>query len=158
ARGMGATNEDGAARAGARVLASVAPMPPERLGAPEFLRDHGVRFPYMSGAMANGIASAELVIAMARAGFLASFGAAGVLRARVEDALAVIRHEVGELPFACNLIHSPNELDMERATIDACLRHGVRCVEASAFMDLTPQIVRYRLAGLSRGPDGHVRI
>jgi PfaD family protein len=34
------------------------------------------------------------------------------------------------------------------------LQRGVRTVEASAYLDLTPPIVRYRLAGLGRSPDG----
>ncbi len=40
--------------------------------------------------------------------------------------------------------------------MELCLRHQVRCVEASAFLDLTPQVVRYRAAGLSRHADGRV--
>jgi PfaD family protein len=127
------------------------------LGAASFLADHGVGQPYMTGAMANGIASPELVVAMARAGFLATYGAAGVLPDQVDDALGRIRRELGPAPFACNLIHSPNEAELERAILAGCLRHGVTCVEASAFMELTPPIVAYRAAGLRRDADGGVR-
>ncbi|WP_250286721.1 PfaD family polyunsaturated fatty acid/polyketide biosynthesis protein [Frankia sp. CiP1_Cm_nod2] len=158
ARGIAATNDERLLGPGIQVLAAVPPAPPERLGSPDFPRDHGVRHPYMAGAMANGIASAELVVALAGAGFLASFGAAGVLPARVDEALATIGRRVpAGAGFACNLIHSPNELAMERDVVDLCLRHQVRCVEASAFLDLTPQVVRYRLAGLSRAASGRVR-
>jgi PfaD family protein len=145
--GVAATNDATLART-ARVLAALPPGRPEALGDSEFRRAHGVRLAYMAGAMANGIASARLVVALARAGVLASFGAAGVLPAKVDEALATIRREAPGLPFSCNLIHSPSELAMERATVELCLRHQVRCVEASAFLDLTPQIVHYRLAGL----------
>src|SRR5206468_5031514 len=34
--------------------------------------------------------------------------------------------------------------------------HDVTTVEASAYVDLTPHVVRYRLAGVRRGPDGRV--
>lgn len=155
--GIGVTTDEAAARRGARVLAAAPPTPPARLGAAAFLADHGVAYPYMAGAMANGIASARLVTALARAGFLASFGAAGLVADRLDAGLAEIRRGVGDLPFACNLIHSPNELELERATLAACLRHGVTCVEASAFVELTPQIVAYRVAGLARDPAGGVR-
>ncbi|WP_067822025.1 PfaD family polyunsaturated fatty acid/polyketide biosynthesis protein [Nocardia inohanensis] len=145
--GLAVGNDPAAAR-GAQVLAAVPPGRPEALGDEAFRRAHGVRSAYMAGAMANGIASAEMVIALARDGILASYGAAGVLPARVDEALGEISRRAPGKPFACNLIHSPSELAMERATVELCLRHQVRCIEASAFMSLTPQVVHYRLAGL----------
>ncbi|XVQ06606.1 PfaD family polyunsaturated fatty acid/polyketide biosynthesis protein [Spirillospora sp. CA-255316] len=158
-QGMAVTGDERAARAaGSRVLAAAPPVAPDRLGSAGFRHDHGVRHAYMAGAMANGIASVPLVTAMARAGFLASYGAASNAPAAVDAALGDITRGAGGAPFACNLIHSPSEPALERSTVDLCLRHGVRCVEASAFLDLTPQIVRYRALGLRRGPDGAVRI
>lgn len=153
--GVAVTTDEHAARR-ARVLAGVPALRPESLGDNEFRKSHGVSYAYHAGAMANGIASAKMVVALARAGFLASFGAAGVLPARIDEALATIRREAPGKSFACNLIHSPSEQALERAIVDACLRHEVRCVEASAFLDLTPQVVRYRLVGLTRGADGRV--
>ena len=61
------------------------------LGDPSFCADHGLRFPYVAGAMANGIASEELVIAMAKAGMLGIFGAAGLDPVRVEAAINRIK-------------------------------------------------------------------
>ena len=37
---------------------------------------------------------------------------------------------------------------IERRAVDLYLKYGVRTVEASAFLDLTPNIVYYRVAGL----------
>jgi trans-AT polyketide synthase, acyltransferase and oxidoreductase domains len=142
--------------AGQRVLAAVGPLPEETLGAAAFRRHHGVRRAVMSGAMAGGIASVELVAAMARAGYLGSFGAAGLTAARIEDALTRLDAATGDAPYAVNLIHSPHEPALERHIVDACLRHGVRTVEASAFLDLTEEVVRYRAAGLRRGADGGI--
>jgi PfaD family protein len=141
---------------GGQVLAAAGPRPAQALGDPEFRRAHGVRYAYMAGAMANGIASASMVTALAREGYLASFGAAGVLPARVDAALAAIGRDAPGSPFACNLIHSPSESALEAAIIDACLRHGVGCVEASAFVEPTAQLVRYRLAGLRRDRSGRI--
>lgn len=140
-----------------RVVAAVGPLPPEQLGSARFLARHGVRHAYMGGAMAGGIASEELVIALAKAGFLGSFGAAGLLPDRVDTALRRFTSEIPGLPWAVNLIHSPSEEALEREGVDLFLKHGVRCVEASAFMDLTPHVVRYRVAGLRRERDGRVR-
>jgi PfaD family protein len=142
--------------AGDQVLAATGPRPATALGDAAFRAAHGVRYSYMAGAMANGIASAPMVAALARAGFLASFGAAGVLPARVDEALAAIVRDTGGAPFACNLIHSPSESALEAATIDACLRHGVTTLEASAFVEPTAQLVRYRVAGLRRDRTGRV--
>ncbi|MDX8036713.1 PfaD family polyunsaturated fatty acid/polyketide biosynthesis protein [Lentzea sp. BCCO 10_0856] len=138
------------------VVASVGPLPADRLGSAAFRERHGVRYAYQSGAMAGGIASADLVIAMARAGFLASFGAAGLTPDVIEQALLRFAREIPGLPFACNLISSPSEPALEQGAVQMFLRHEVRCVEASAFVMLSPNIVRYRVAGLSRGPDGEV--
>ncbi|MDP3541310.1 MAG: PfaD family polyunsaturated fatty acid/polyketide biosynthesis protein [Elusimicrobiota bacterium] len=129
---------------------------PESLGDPAFLREHGVRYAYATGAMANGIASEALVEAGAKAGLLSFFGAAGLPPARVEAAIDRLEKSLGARPRGFNLIHSPSETDLENAVCDLYLRRGVRLVEASAFMGLTPAIVRYRLHGIARGADGRV--
>jgi PfaD family protein len=127
---------------------------PERLGDPKFLREHGVRYAYATGAMANGIASVELVEAGARAGLLSFFGSAGLPPERIEAAIERLSAALGGAPYGVNLIHSPSEPALEDAVCDLLLRRGVRLVEASAFMGLTPAIVRYRLHGIRRGASG----
>ena len=139
------------------LLASSRPLPPGHLGDASFRTDYGVRLAYASGSMANGIACEELVLAMARNGLLASFGAAGLGPARIEEAIGRIKGELPEGSFAFNLIHSPSEDALERAGVDLYLKHGIRLVEASAYLDLTPHVVRYRVAGLGANPDGSVR-
>lgn len=142
---------------GIETLATLPPLYPEWLGDRSFQEIHGVRFPYCTGPMANGIASADLVIAAARAGALAFFGAAGLSPATVETNLGRIRTALGnEIAFGSNLIHSPNEPDLEDAVVSLYLKHDIRTVDASAFMDLTPAVVRYALTGLRRSPDGTI--
>jgi len=141
----------------ARVGAASAPaLAPENLGDPAFRREHRVRYAYATGAMANGIASVELVQAGARAGLLSFFGAAGLPLDRVELAIDRLQAALGATPHGFNLIHSPNEPALEAGAAELYLRRGVHLVEASAFMGLTPAIVRYRLTGLRRGSDGRV--
>src|SRR4051812_5808724 len=50
------------------VAAYLPPLPPEQLGDPTFREDHALKYAYMTGAMANGIGSADIVEAMSRAG------------------------------------------------------------------------------------------
>lgn len=146
----------GERRAGHRLMALVPALRPEQLGDPEFRETHRVRFAYVAGEMANGIGSAEMVEAMARAGMLGFFGAAGLPIERVDAAIERIRNTVGDRTFGFNLIHSPSEPDLEAAVADLYLRRGVRLVSASAYLDLTLPLVRYRVSGIRRERDGAV--
>ncbi len=143
---------------GLELLASTPPMPVEQLGDPEFCEAYGTRMAYSTGAMANGIASEELVIALGKDRLLGSFGAAGLGPARIEAAIRRIQEALPTGPYAFNLIHSPNEEAAEVRAVDLFLKYNVTTVEASAFLDLTPSIVHYRVAGLSLSPQGEVQI
>jgi PfaD family protein len=131
-------------------------LEPKHLGDPSFGAAHGVRYAYYAGAMANGIASEQLVIALGQRQILASFGAAGLLPSRIESAIQRLQQELPNGNFACNLIHSPSEEALEQSAVELYLRYGVRCLEASAFLDLTPHIVRYRVAGFAQTAQGVV--
>jgi len=122
--------------------------PPEHLGDPGFLSDHGLRYPYIVGAMANGIGSAEIVEAMGRAGMIGFFGAAGLPLEAVETAIDRLSHSMEGRPYGFNLIHSPNEPDLESAVADLYIQRGVYLASASAYLDLTLPVVRYRVHGI----------
>ena len=141
---------------GLPLLAVSPPCRPQNFGSASFASDHGVRFCYLTGAMANGIGSAELVEAMGRAGMLAFFGAAGLGPDTVEDAIDRISTRLGDLPWGFNLIHSPYEPLLEEAVADLYVRRGVTRVSASAYMDLTLPLVRYRLHGIRSDASGEV--
>lgn len=141
------------------LIASLPPLFPEWLGDRSFGEVHGTRFPYVAGAMANGIASTRLVTEMGRNGCLGFFGAAGLSPARVEAAVDELQRALDPegLPWGSNLIHSPNEPALEEAIADLYVRRGVRRIEASAYMGLTPAIVRYAASGLFQEPSGRIR-
>jgi trans-AT polyketide synthase, acyltransferase and oxidoreductase domains len=132
------------------------PLYPEWLGDRGFLAAHGVRFPYIAGEMAGGIASPAMVIAMARAGMLGFLGTAGLSLARIGSMIDAVEAEVGQASWGANLIHSPHEPAIEEATVDLYLRRGVTRVSASAFMRVTESVVRYACTGLARLPDGQI--
>ena len=131
-------------------------LKPENLGDESFRRDHRLRYAYVAGAMANGIASTRLVAEMSRAGMLGFFGAAGLGLERIEAAIDELEREIPGAPHGFNLIHSPNEPDLEAAVVNLYLRRGIRLVEASAYLRLTLPVVRYRVSGIARGADGRV--
>ena len=144
-----------------RVTGFVPPVRIDQLGDASFRRDHGLKYAYVSGAMAAGIGSAEIVIEMSRRGMLGFFGAAGLAPSKVEQAIDRLSHELRgpdgrPMPYGFNLIHSPNEQSLEKAIVDLYLKREVRLVEASAYLDLTPHVVRYRLQGIHRDARGIV--
>ena len=139
------------------LLATLPALYPEWLGDRSFCEVHGVRFPYVTGAMANGIATTRLVIEMGKAGMMGFFGAAGLGPARVEAAIDELAGTLGtRATWGSNLIHSPNEPELEATVADLYIRRGVRRVSAAAYMALTPYVVRYACSGLRQLPDGRI--
>ncbi|MDO9086208.1 MAG: PfaD family polyunsaturated fatty acid/polyketide biosynthesis protein [Anaerolineaceae bacterium] len=139
-------------------LAYVPPIPLTSLGDPGFMQTYGTHYAYYAGAMANGISSVEMVVALGKAGLMGSFGSAGLSPARIEAALQDIQAALPDKPYAVNLIYSPNEPMLERRLAELYLRMGVHVVEASAYMDLTYALAHFRVAGLSRLIDGSIKI
>lgn len=156
--------DEGAARGGPhalreqlRWLATLPALYPEWLGDRSFAEVHGVRFPYVAGEMANGIATTAMVSAMARHGMLGFFGAAGLDPARIERAVLELGEAHGRSgPWGINLIHSPTEPAHEARVAELLVTRGVPKISASAFMGLTETVVRCAVAGLTRDPHGRV--
>ena len=139
------------------IVGFAAPCPPEHLGDRSFCRDHGLRYAYVGGAMANGISSVEIVAALGRAGMLGFFGAAGLAPTAIEAAIDRMQVDLGDASaWGCNLIHSPNDPQLEAAVADLYLRRGVHLVEASAYLGLTLPLVRYRVRGIGRDAAGQI--
>ena len=130
------------------------PLPLESLGSAGFRSQYGTRYAYYAGSMANGISSEEMLITLGKAGFLGAFGSAGLVPARVEAAIQKVQSELPNQPYAFNLIFSPNEPALEQRAAELYLQHGVRTVEASAYVDITYALVYYRASGLSQNADG----
>lgn len=131
---------------------------PSDFGDPAFKTEHGSKFAYMAGAMANAISGIELVTTMGKAGYLASYGSGGVAPDKLLEAIKTIKTELPSGPYAFNLIHSPNEPSMEQYAVDLFLEHKIETIEASAFLRLTPTVVQYRAAGLDTDSSGAIQI
>lgn len=139
------------------LLATLPGLYPEWLGERSFCEAHGVRFPYVVGEMANAITTVGMVVAMSKAGMLGFFGAGGLGLARVEAAVDELSETLGAgSSWGINLIHSPNESSLEDNVADLFIRRGVQRVCASAFMALTPAVVRCSAAGLSLDASGRI--
>jgi trans-AT polyketide synthase/acyltransferase/oxidoreductase domain-containing protein len=131
---------------------------PEWLGDRAFTAAHGIRFPYVVGEMARGIATPQMVLAAVHAGCMGFYGSAGLPSDEIRAGIEAIKSGLpaGATGWGANLIHSPQHPGEEAAIVDLFLELGVQRVSASAFMRLTPDVVRFTALGLSRERDGQI--
>jgi trans-AT polyketide synthase/acyltransferase/oxidoreductase domain-containing protein len=130
-----------------------------RLGSSEFRKAYGARYAYACGAMYRGIASEQLVVRAARAGILAFFGTGGLELPQIERAIRSLQEQLREgEPYGMNLVHNPSMRSLEEGTVELFLSHGIRNIEASAFMQVAPALVWYRIKGLARTLHGATHI
>lgn len=160
---VGVANGDAATRSSIvdcgvfEILGTLPPSYPEWLGDRSFAARHGARFPYVAGEMANGIATTRMVEALAQADMLGFFGAAGLASPRVEQAVAELVGKLGgRRNWGVNLIHSPYEPRLEDRVAEILLAHAVPNISASAFMALTPAVVRCSASGLATDRQGRI--
>jgi trans-AT polyketide synthase/acyltransferase/oxidoreductase domain-containing protein len=129
----------------------------ESLGNSDFKQDYGLRYAYLAGAMYKGIASKELVVAMGKAGLMGYLGTGGMEFSEIDAAIRFIKAELaGGQSYGMNLLCNLEQPELEERTVELFLKSGIRCVEAAAFMRMTPSLVRWRLSGLTRNADGKV--
>jgi PfaD family protein len=133
-------------------------VPLTALGSAAFRARYGLKYALYGGAMANGIASEDMVIALGKAGMMGSFGAAGLSPARVETGIQKVQAALPQGPYLFNLISSPGETGLEAKLVELYLQYGVNTIEASAFVSITEPLVYYRASGLIQAPDGSVTI
>lgn len=126
-----------------------------KLGAQSFRDEYGVKYSYYAGSMYKGISSIDLVVAMGKAGMLGFLGTGGLSIEDIEKSIQSIKHQLdaGE-SFGSNFLFSLDDPLYEDALINLYLREGVSVLEASAFMQVTKGLVRYRLSGIRRDAQG----
>lgn len=157
------------------LLAMAPPVTPSTLGETDFRNTYGLKYACLSGSMANGIASEELVCSMAKAGMMGFFGSAGLSLEEVRQHIDSLQAKLEQpanygvpvnqgrpqtvpavLPHGFNLIHSPSDPQLEEKLVQLFIAKNVQNIEASAFLGLTPALLHYRYSGLKRNSDGTV--
>ncbi|MDC8103588.1 ACP S-malonyltransferase [Chryseobacterium sp. B21-037] len=128
-----------------------------RLGSHEFRKDYGLKYAYVAGSMYRGIASPQLVVRLGKNGFMGFLGTGGMPLTEIEKNIIKIQEELthGE-PYGVNFLHNLNDPASEMKAIELLLLYGVTNIEASAYMQMMPALVYYRLKGLQKGPNGEV--
>jgi trans-AT polyketide synthase, acyltransferase and oxidoreductase domains len=138
------------------LLAYVPPLHPKDLGDKRFKETHGLNYPYVCGAMANGITSVDMVEKAGKAGMVGFFGAGGLSLSKIEEAAHDLKSRMGEIPFGFNLIHSPGDPAHEMAVVNLYLENRVRLISASAYLNITLPLVYYRVKGIHQDSKGNI--
>ena len=127
------------------------------LGANGFKQRYGLQFAYLAGAMYKGIASKELVVAMGKSGYMGFLGTGGQPLEQIKSNLLFIQQNLeGKGAFGANSISNMDNPEAELAQIEMYLQHGVKVIEASAYIQVSEALVYYRVSGLKAADDGGV--
>jgi trans-AT polyketide synthase/acyltransferase/oxidoreductase domain-containing protein len=122
----------------------------DSLGSSEFKKEYRLKYAYLTGGMYKGIASRDLVVRMGKSGLMGFFGSGGLELHQVEAAIQEIQAQLGDGQlYGMNLVANPTDLEPEEKLVDLYMRYGITRIEAAAYMQVTPALVRYRARGLS---------
>ena len=93
----------------------------------------------------------DVVVRMAQAGLLGFLGAGGLRLPAIEAAILEIQSRISRgAPYGINFIAHTHAPEREDELADLLMKLGVTTIEASAFMQVTPALVRYRAKGLAK--------
>ncbi|MBZ9609911.1 ACP S-malonyltransferase [Clostridium estertheticum] len=121
-----------------------------KLGSKEFMKEYGLKYPYVIGGMYKGISSADMVIKAGKAGILGFYGAGGQDIGTIESNIQKIKQNLNHNePFGINFLHNLNS-KIEEEIVELLLKYDVRTVEASAFINITPALALYKIKGLKK--------
>jgi trans-AT polyketide synthase/acyltransferase/oxidoreductase domain-containing protein len=136
---------------------TIGPISAAGLGSTRFKQRYGIKSAYLTGAMYKGISSKEMVVAMGKSGLIGYLGTGGMRLDQIESDLRAIKMELAsDRSYGMNLLTDSSRPELEEQTVELFMKHGVRFIEAAAYIHITPSLVWYRLKGLRRHRDGHV--
>jgi PfaD family protein len=122
-----------------------------------FKKEYGLKYALYGGAMANGIASSDMVIALGKAGCMGSYGSGGLPLEIVAQEIDKIKSALGDKPYMINMLANRN-LDAEMNLAKLLVEKNVPAVEASAYIIPSEALVYYRVKGLRQDSDGTIII
>lgn len=128
----------------------------EDFGDAEFKKTYGLKYALYGGAMANGIASSDMVIALGKAGCMGSYGSGGQRLEVVAQEIDKMKAALGDKPFLVNMLSNRNA-DMELKLAQLLIDKNVPGVEASAYVVPSEALVYFRVKGI-REENGRIRI
>lgn len=126
-----------------RIIQEIKPV---SLGSKDFKKEYNLKYPYIAGGMYRGIASKEMVVKMGMAGMMGYFGTGGLALDEIEKAIQYIQNSLKDgQAYGMNLLSGHGEKEL----VELFLKYKVRNIEAAAYIQMTTDLVRYRIKGLS---------
>lgn len=125
-------------------------------GDAEFKKTYGLKYALYGGAMANGIASSDMAIALGKAGCMGSYGSGGQRLEVVAQEIDKMKAALGDKPFLVNMLSNRNA-DMEMKLAQLLIDKEVIGVEASAYVVPSEALVYFRVKGV-REENGQIII
>lgn len=127
------------------------------LGNDEFKQDYNIQYPCIVGSMGKGISSEEMVVKLGNSDMLGIVGTKGLDLNDIEVIISNIQRRLDNgKPYGFNLTYSPYDNKREKDLIRLYLKNEVRTIEVSQYINITEELVKYRLKGLYRNDDGIV--
>lgn len=127
------------------------------LGCDEFKKDYNLKYAYLAGGMYRGISSKEMIIKLAKNGMMGFLGTGELSIDKIRDDIGYIQRNLASYePYGVNLTYNYSNPDVEDKIVGVLLETGIKCIEVSAYMSLTPAIVRYKLKGLKKDNSGEI--
>ncbi len=122
----------------------------KELGSHAFKKRFNLKYACLAGGMFRGISSARLVVRMGNAGMMGFFGTHGLPLEQVDENIAAIRRDLDKgQGFGMNLSAGADQA----ALVNLFLERDIPCIEASGFVRVTRDLVKYRAAGMGKDPD-----
>ncbi len=145
-------NEEGSAP-----VVYILPVPTKfNLGDKSFKKDYNAKFSYYAGGMAHAISSVDMVVSLGKKGFMGSYGSGGMSLDDISRDIDIIKSELPNGPFIVNFLHIPNSDKLEFDLVNTFIKKAIKVIEASAFIDLSPALLFYRISGLKRSSNGKI--
>ncbi|MEN8907794.1 MAG: hypothetical protein ABF289_17730 [Clostridiales bacterium] len=127
---------------------------PEDLGSSRFLHRFGLKYAYVAGAMYNAISSKEMIIELAKNGYLGIYGTKDVEFDQIENDIVKIKSIIPERIFGCNIVHNVIEEQFEMKLIKMLLKYKINILEVSSFVNITLPLAYYRIVGIKERIEG----
>ncbi|MCX7920826.1 MAG: ACP S-malonyltransferase [Clostridia bacterium] len=129
----------------------------QALGCEEFKKDYNLKYAYLTGGMYRGIASKEMVVRVGKMGMMGFFGTGGLSSDEIREAISYIQRNLADgEAYGMNIIYNIANPQVEEDMVDIMLKFGIKNVEASAYMNITSAIARYKIKGLRKDKNGTV--
>lgn len=127
------------------------------LGSITYKESLSLKYAYSAGSMYKGVSSSKMVIALAKVGVMSYFGTGGLSLKRIEEEISNIQDQLdGKFSFGMNLIYDMYEPGKEINLVDLYLKKGIKNIEASAYMQISLPLVKFRIKGLKKGENGEI--